>query len=232
MRKFFRCMATTVSFPFEWLREKEDSWVKFPFFIGNIVFKSNKKRSMKIAVNVMNDDNCSLISTKFTFSHRKVKSRKMIQLADLFSVPEMYLLLTVTEYFNRNHIDYHPEILFRDVKVRTFQCCIDEDNNDGNLRHPRFVPSSHIKSFIFFLFLFLPICNMSIWQYFFFPSFSFFVLFSQNAIGSSHPVMHNIVGNHVREYIKENSDMRKFFERLVSANKKLYLVTNSPFHFV
>jgi hypothetical protein len=44
----------------------------------------------------------------------------MIQLADLFSVPEMYLMLTVTEYFNRNHIDYHPEILFRDVKVSFF----------------------------------------------------------------------------------------------------------------
>lgn len=44
--------------------------------------------------------------------------------------------------------------------------------------------------------------------------------------------MHNIVGNHVREYIKENTDMRMFFERLVNANKKLYLVTNSPFHFV
>lgn len=42
----------------------------------------------------------------------------MIQLADLFSVPEMGLLCNVTEYFLRNHIDYHPEILFRDVKVR------------------------------------------------------------------------------------------------------------------
>lgn len=41
----------------------------------------------------------------------------MVQLADLFSVPEMYLMCTVTEYFTRNHIDYHPEILFRDVKV-------------------------------------------------------------------------------------------------------------------
>lgn len=49
-------------------------------------------------------------------------SRKMIQLADLFSVPEMYLMSTVTEYFNRNHIDYHPEILFRDVKVNKESC--------------------------------------------------------------------------------------------------------------
>lgn len=41
----------------------------------------------------------------------------MVQLADLFSVPEMGLLCNVTEYFVRNGIDYHPEILFSDVKV-------------------------------------------------------------------------------------------------------------------
>jgi hypothetical protein len=41
----------------------------------------------------------------------------MVQLADMFSVPEMSLLCNVAEYFERNHIDYHPEILFRDVKV-------------------------------------------------------------------------------------------------------------------
>lgn len=41
----------------------------------------------------------------------------MIQLADLFSVPEMGLLCNVAEYFEKHKIDYHPEILFRDVKV-------------------------------------------------------------------------------------------------------------------
>lgn len=41
----------------------------------------------------------------------------MVHLADLFSVPEMGLLCNVAEYFIRNHIDYHPEILFLDVKV-------------------------------------------------------------------------------------------------------------------
>lgn len=46
----------------------------------------------------------------------------MVQLADLFSVPEMGLLCNVTEYFLRNHIDYHPEILFRDVKVKKKIC--------------------------------------------------------------------------------------------------------------
>lgn len=52
----------------------------------------------------------------------------MIQLADLFSVPEMYLMSTVTEFFTRNHIDYHPEILFRDVKVRS-DSCLHYDNS-------------------------------------------------------------------------------------------------------
>lgn len=41
----------------------------------------------------------------------------MIQLADLFSVPEMGLICDVADYFDRHHIDYHPEILFRDVQV-------------------------------------------------------------------------------------------------------------------
>lgn len=41
----------------------------------------------------------------------------MVHLADLFSVPEMGLLCNVAEYFIRNQIDYHPEILFLDVKV-------------------------------------------------------------------------------------------------------------------
>lgn len=44
-------------------------------------------------------------------------SSKMAQLADLFSVPEMSLLCNITEYFMQNNIDYHPDILFRDVKV-------------------------------------------------------------------------------------------------------------------
>lgn len=42
----------------------------------------------------------------------------MVQLADLFSVPEMGLLCNVAEYFENNRFDYHPEILFRDVKVQ------------------------------------------------------------------------------------------------------------------
>ncbi|XP_037051227.1 5'-nucleotidase domain-containing protein 3-like [Bradysia coprophila] len=43
-------------------------------------------------------------------------SAKMVQLADLFSVPEMTLLCNVAEFFIQNGKSYHPEILFRDIK--------------------------------------------------------------------------------------------------------------------
>jgi hypothetical protein len=52
----------------------------------------------------------------------------MVQLADQISVPEMSLLCNVAEYFERNHIDYHPEILFRDVKV-----CFAFENQDTKI---------------------------------------------------------------------------------------------------
>lgn len=93
----------------------------------------------------------------------------MVQLADLFSVPEMCLLCQVAEYFERNHIDYHPEILFNDVKNSVQQC---------------------------------------------------------------HPIMHQIVSQDVEKYIEKHPNLIKYFEKLINANKKLFLVTNSPFHFV
>lgn len=43
----------------------------------------------------------------------------MVQLADLFSVPEISLLCNVAEYFEKEQLNYHPEILFRDVKVKS-----------------------------------------------------------------------------------------------------------------
>nr|CAD7446046.1 unnamed protein product [Timema bartmani] len=91
---------------------------------------------------------------------------KMIQLADLFSVPEMGLLCNVAEYFEKNHIEYHPEILFRDVK---------------------------------------------------------------KSVQSSHSIMHNIVENNVTDYLEQNSTIQTYFEGLIKAGKKLFLVTNSPF---
>ncbi|KAK9505725.1 hypothetical protein O3M35_009714 [Rhynocoris fuscipes] len=96
-------------------------------------------------------------------------SSKMIQLADLFSVPEMCLLCNVAEYFERHNIDYHPEILFRDVKT---------------------------------------------------------------SVGSSHPIMHKIVQKDVAQYLESNPGIREWFQKLRKADKKLFLVTNSPYQFV
>lgn len=99
----------------------------------------------------------------------KPNRAKMVHLADLFSVPEMGLLCNVAEYFIKNHIDYHPEILFLDVK---------------------------------------------------------------NSVQSCHPIMHKIVAQNVEEYIRPNKDLRKYFHMLQDCQKKLFLVTNSPYHFV
>ncbi|CAH0727361.1 unnamed protein product, partial [Brenthis ino] len=99
----------------------------------------------------------------------KANRSKMVHLADLFSVPEMGLLCNVAEYFIKNHIDYHPEILFLDVK---------------------------------------------------------------NSVQSCHPIMHRIVAKNVEEYIRPNSDLKKYFQILQENDKKLFLVTNSPYHFV
>ncbi|CAD0194922.1 unnamed protein product [Chrysodeixis includens] len=46
----------------------------------------------------------------------KSSKAKMIQLADLFSVPEMGLMCSVADFFIKNKIDYNPAILFLDVK--------------------------------------------------------------------------------------------------------------------
>lgn len=75
----------------------------------------------------------------------------------------------------------------------------------------------------------------------------------------SHPIMHRIVAKNVKvsigirnslnppkfpnqyiklsfsftqEYIEEDAGLRPFFEKIINADKKLFLVTNSPFHFV
>ncbi|XP_058799257.1 5'-nucleotidase domain-containing protein 3 [Phymastichus coffea] len=109
------------------------------------------------------------VETPYKHSHDGVHHTKMVQLADLFSVPEMGLLCNVTEYFLQNHIDFHPEILFRDVK---------------------------------------------------------------NSVQSCHPVMHKLVAEKVSDYLEQTKDLKKFFDRLQDANKKMFLVTNSPFHFV
>nr|CAH7721784.1 unnamed protein product [Callosobruchus chinensis] len=125
------------------------------------VLQIYKNRIIPIAYVEGHTKNASLILQE---SHTK-----MVQLADLFSVPEMCLICNVADYFEKKHFDYHPEILFRDIK---------------------------------------------------------------SSIRNSHPVMHNIVAQNVSEYIERNDKLRQFFDRLVQANKKLFLVTNSPYGFV
>ena len=40
---------------------------------------------------------------------------KMVQLADIFSKPEMSLIAAVMDYFMENNIEYQPESLYHDV---------------------------------------------------------------------------------------------------------------------
>lgn len=49
---------------------------------------------------------------------------------------------------------------------------------------------------------------------------------------SAHPVMHQIVAQNVPEYLEKNDNIRKYFDYLALHGKKLFLVTNSPYHFV
>lgn len=44
--------------------------------------------------------------------------------------------------------------------------------------------------------------------------------------------MHNMVSADVSKYIHPNPAMEVFFKRLIKAGKKLFLVTNSPLHFI
>lgn len=116
----------------------------------------------------------------------------MAHLADLFSVPEMSLLCNTTEYFVNNTLDYHPDILFRDVKVwyHILFCSCDRHNS---------------------------LC---------------FFYHRQTAVQSIHPVMHQIVQKKPEDYLEKDPRLEVFFQRLIDAGKKLFLVTNSPFKFV
>ena len=116
----------------------------------------------------------------------------MAQLADLFSVPEMSLLCNVTEYFVQNNLDYHPDILFRDVKVFPFSVIL----------------------IIYFLQYFSAVFNF------------------QSAVQSIHPLMHQVVQSKPEEYLEKDPHLESFFDKLIKAGKKLFLVTNSPFNFV
>lgn len=44
--------------------------------------------------------------------------------------------------------------------------------------------------------------------------------------------MHQIVMNKPQDYLDQNPQLKIFFDGLIKAEKKLFLVTNSPFTFV
>ena len=49
----------------------------------------------------------------------------MVQLADLFSLPEMCLMCQVTDLFIQRNIDFQPAVLFSDVRVRSGGISVD-----------------------------------------------------------------------------------------------------------
>lgn len=44
--------------------------------------------------------------------------------------------------------------------------------------------------------------------------------------------MHRIVGANIGNYLKKEPNLELFFRRLKEAGKEIFLITNSPFHFV
>jgi len=44
--------------------------------------------------------------------------------------------------------------------------------------------------------------------------------------------MHRIVGANISHYLKKEPNLELFFKRLKDSNKEIFIITNSPFHFV
>ena len=44
--------------------------------------------------------------------------------------------------------------------------------------------------------------------------------------------MHYLVSNDTAAFLEKNPELEEFFKRLINADKKLFLITNSPFRFV
>ncbi|KAK7603673.1 hypothetical protein V9T40_003672 [Parthenolecanium corni] len=54
----------------------------------------------------------------------------------------------------------------------------------------------------------------------------------KNAVRLSHEKMHHLVADDTLQFLEKNPDLEEFFKRLIGANKKLFLITNSPYRFV
>lgn len=55
----------------------------------------------------------------------------------------------------------------------------------------------------------------------------------QNAVGSIHPVIHNMFNEtNIGIYLEKYPELPMFLQRLKDADKKMFIVTNSPFKFL
>lgn len=55
----------------------------------------------------------------------------------------------------------------------------------------------------------------------------------QNAIGSIHPVLHKLLDEkRIDQYLEKNELLNDFLRHLRDNGKKMFVITNSPFHFV
>lgn len=54
----------------------------------------------------------------------------------------------------------------------------------------------------------------------------------QSSVQSCHPIMHKMVAQNVGEFLEQSNDLLRYLERLMTAKKNMFLVTNSPFDFV
>ncbi|KAI5712521.1 hypothetical protein M8J76_005186 [Diaphorina citri] len=93
---------------------KIDSFLQIQF---GTVYRGLTPVSEKEVLRLYKNKNIPLAYVDTHGKNHQYITTKMVQLADLFSVPEMSLLCNIAEYFERNQISYNPEILFNDVKT-------------------------------------------------------------------------------------------------------------------
>ena len=92
-------------------------------------------------------------------------NKKMVQLVDIFSKPEMSLMAVVMDYFMKHSLEYQPESLYYDVST---------------------------------------------------------------SIGAAHVTFHSETRSNTSLYLHRDPFMIPWLEKLIQANKKIFLNTNSP----
>ena len=96
-------------------------------------------------------------------------NKKMVLLVDIFSKPEMSLIVVVMEYFIKHSLEYQPESLYYDVST---------------------------------------------------------------SIGAAHVTFHSEKRSNPSLYLHRDPFMIPRLEKLIQANKKIFLITNSHFETV